>query len=421
MITPELRQFVAQATAAGQSPDDIRQSLRGQGWESLDIEQAMAQVGQIPVAPTPGGKFPGVLQMIGGAFQLFRSRAGVLLAVAGVAGVMLTVGQWLGYGSIEAKNSFRSSEMTFPGGIAAMVAYGAAMLVYTVAWFAGLIAVVRRDVISLRQAVAEVPRKFLPLLWVTILSSAVTMGGFVLLVIPGLIFAVWFSFASYVYLAQGVGGLRSLSMSREYTRGAFWRIVWAFLAFGIIVGIVFAILAVALVGLSVVSGSAGFIFSLLFGVVMIAVGMLYISYSYQVFLGLQARRGEIAEAPRATTPIVIGFIGCAVLVALAIGGALSPESTDSDINFSGFSGQLEVRRMFEFAAVRAAVEAYRDEAGSYPATLADLSDAYMSPGAADIGSFTYTSTGATYQLCTTIGGEQACEGPSTSTSPSAGQ
>ncbi len=422
MITPELRQFVAQAMAAGQSADDIRQTLRSQGWESLDVEQALAQSSQAPVAPAPRGSFPRVFQMIGGAFKLFRSRARVLLTVAAVAGVMLTVGQWLGYGSLEAKNSFRSNdEMTFPGGIPAMVGYGFAMLVYTVAWFAGLVAIVRRDAVSLRQAVAEVPRKLLPLIWVTILASAVTMGGFLLLIIPGLLFAVWFSFASYVYLAQGIGGLRALSLSREYARGAYWRIVWAFFAFGIIFGIAFVIIAVALMGLSVVTGPVGFIFSLLFGIVLATMGLLYTSYTYQVFLGLQARRGEIAETPRATAPIVAGFIGCAILVALAIGGALSPKSNDAKVDLSSLGGQTEIAKMFEFAAVRAGVEAYREDNGSYPSKLSDIGSDYLNVTSVDVSKFTYTSTGATYQLCTTIGGQQKCEGPSGSTPTAPGQ
>ncbi len=413
MITPELRQFVAQAMAAGQSVDDIRKNLREQGWESLDIEQALVQANQAPVAPKPSGWFPGIFELIRGAFRLCHSRVKALLTVAVVAGVLLIVGQWLGYGSVSITSSFRSDGMMFPGGIIAIIAYAVAMVVYAYAWFAGIIVIVRSDVVSLRQAIVEVPRKFLPMLWVIILSSAVIMGGFIFVFIPGLIFAVWFSFTLYVYLSQNIGGLQALRLSKEYVRGFFWRVVWSFFAFGVLAAIVCVIGIVLLMGLAVVTGPVGFIFSLLLGVVMIAVGILYTAYCFQVFLALQARKGVLTDASKATAPIVIGLIGLVIIIILAVSGAFAPKPEQDALNALGISSQTDIRRVFELAAVKVAVETFYDETGSYPATLGDMGADYLNPQLVDTTAFTYTSTGATYKLCTTVGGQQACEQPST--------
>jgi hypothetical protein len=411
MITPELRQFVAQAMAAGQSVDDIRKNLREQGWESLDIEQALVQANQAPVAPKPSGWFPSVFELIRGAFRLYRSRAKALLTVAVVAGVLLTVGQWLGYGSVSVTSSFRSDGMTFPGGIVAIIAYAIAMVAYAYTWFAGIIVVVRPDVVSLQQAIAEVPRKFLPMLWVTILSSAVIMGGFIFVLIPGLIFAMWFSFTLYVYLSQNISGLQALRLSKEYVRGFFWRVAWSFFAFGVLAAIVCAIVIVLIMGLAVVTGPIGFIFSLLLDVLMVAAVILYTAYCFQVFLALQTRKGILTDAPKATAPIVIGLIGLVIIIILAVSDTFASKPEQGALNALGISSQTDIRRVFELAAVKAAIEMYQDEKGSYPATLSELSPDYLSRELVDVAAFTYTSTGATYQVCTTVGGQQACEQP----------
>lgn len=425
MITPELRQFVAQAMAAGQSVDDIRQTLRSQGWESLDVEQALALAGQAPVAPKPGGGFPGVFQMIGAALGLFRSRIGVLMPVVITAGVLLTIGQWLGYGTLDPQVLASNDRMTYPGGPMAVVGYILVMLAYVYAWFITLVAIVRAEPISLRQAAAEAPRKFFPLLWVCILSTAVIIGGTALLILPGIMFAVWFSLSSFVYLAQGAGGLRALRLSKEYVRGLFWRVLWVYLAFGILFVLAIGITAGIIGAIGQAAGPAGFIFSLLLGVAMVAAGTAYNVYGYQIFLGLQSRKGVLTEAPKATAPIVLGIVSFVVLVPLIAIGVYTAlqrlSNTTQAGNLPSFGGQVEIGKMFEFAAVRAGVEAYQEQNGSYPATLSDIGADYLNVAAVDLSSFTYVSTGATYQLCATIGGQQTCEGPSGSTPTPLGQ
>lgn len=69
-------------------------------------------------------------------------------------------------------------------------------------------------------------------LWVSVLAGLSVLGGFMLLVIPGLIFAVWFGFAGYVVIDQGTKGVEALRTSKELVKGRFWGVVWRFLVVG---------------------------------------------------------------------------------------------------------------------------------------------------------------------------------------------
>jgi hypothetical protein len=85
------------------------------------------------------------------------------------------------------------------------------------------------DLLSLASA------KLGPVIWVFILSSLCIMGGFLLLVIPGIIFAVWLTFASVVVVLEDKRGLAALKQSREYARGRWWAIFGRLFLLGICV------------------------------------------------------------------------------------------------------------------------------------------------------------------------------------------
>jgi hypothetical protein len=74
------------------------------------------------------------------------------------------------------------------------------------------------------------------LLLVTLLVSLVVVAGCVLLIIPGLVFAVRLIFATNALVVEGVRGRAALRRSWELSRGNFWRIVGITLLVGILAG-----------------------------------------------------------------------------------------------------------------------------------------------------------------------------------------
>lgn len=76
----------------------------------------------------------------------------------------------------------------------------------------------------------------------SILSALAILGGMILLIIPGVIFSVWFVFTLYAVVLDNKGAAESLSFSKRLVQGRWWDILWRLLA----PGIVFALLGVAL-------------------------------------------------------------------------------------------------------------------------------------------------------------------------------
>lgn len=63
-------------------------------------------------------------------------------------------------------------------------------------------------------------------LLVRVLVGLVVTLGLLLLVVPGVIFRVWFALAGYIFILEGVRGSAALRQSRALVEGRFWPIIW---------------------------------------------------------------------------------------------------------------------------------------------------------------------------------------------------
>ena len=61
--------------------------------------------------------------------------------------------------------------------------------------------------------------RLMPLIWTSILMFLAIMGGFILLIIPGILFALWFSLATHVVVIEGISGTAALGRSKQLVRG----------------------------------------------------------------------------------------------------------------------------------------------------------------------------------------------------------
>ncbi len=73
--------------------------------------------------------------------------------------------------------------------------------------------------------------KILPLLWVGALTVLVTMAGFLLFVIPGILCMVWFAFSYQVVIFENKRGVRAITQSWDYVDGYWWAVVGRSLLF----------------------------------------------------------------------------------------------------------------------------------------------------------------------------------------------
>lgn len=62
------------------------------------------------------------------------------------------------------------------------------------------------------------------LLLTGILTGIIFTGGFLLLIIPGIIFWVWYSFTPWMVVDKGFGVIQSLKESKALVKGRFWKV-----------------------------------------------------------------------------------------------------------------------------------------------------------------------------------------------------
>jgi hypothetical protein len=116
-------------------------------------------------------------------------------------------------------------------------------------WVGLLVPLIVRDIVSGKKRIALEPlqeaawRALPSVVFVAILEMAVVLGGLILFVIPGLIFSVWYMFASLSVILDGTKGMQALAFSREMVRGRFWPSVFAVLGGTFAIFFVFLILA----------------------------------------------------------------------------------------------------------------------------------------------------------------------------------
>jgi hypothetical protein len=70
------------------------------------------------------------------------------------------------------------------------------------------------------------PQKFWSFLGAGLLVSIVVVLGMILLIVPGIIFALMFMFASMVIIDRGLGPIEAMKESRRITSGHKWKLFW---------------------------------------------------------------------------------------------------------------------------------------------------------------------------------------------------
>jgi hypothetical protein len=77
-----------------------------------------------------------------------------------------------------------------------------------------------------------------PLWWASILVGALVILGFILLIIPGVIFAVWYSFTIMVVVLEGLRGSEAMRKSKSYVQGRWLAVAGRIIILGIVIGLV---------------------------------------------------------------------------------------------------------------------------------------------------------------------------------------
>jgi len=74
--------------------------------------------------------------------------------------------------------------------------------------------------------------------WISFLVGLVVVGGFILFIIPGIIFLVWFCFSTFILVFEGKKGTQALKRSKALVQGYWWSVVGRFLLVALVAAVI---------------------------------------------------------------------------------------------------------------------------------------------------------------------------------------
>lgn len=355
MVRQELVDYIKAQRQKGAGKEDIHKNLLSAGWRAEDINAAFAVVsgintpvsfyGSNSVSSDHSSSLPGAGVLLGEAWEIYRSKikifAGIIviqfLAVAAVIVLLIVVGLLWGAGS----SIFNASAAGFnpPPAIPEPDMSGVLMNIFN--WLAGFIIIflligipaviiqiwgqaamiyaIKDSVenISATEAYKRSWHKIKSLFWTGLLSFLIIAGGVMLFAIPGIIFAVWFIFASYIVISEDISGMNALLKSREYIRGRGWEVFGLLLVMfliwmGISLGVQFGLGIISMILSALGLGIIGFILSLIIWILVALITPFMATYSYLIYKHLKRIKGDFVFAPSSDTKIkyiVVGILG----------------------------------------------------------------------------------------------------------------
>lgn len=164
-------------------------------------------------------------------------------------------------------------------------------------------------------------RRFWSYGWLTVLLGFVTLGGFVMFVIPGIIFWTWFAFAIYVFALEGERGMNALLRSREYVRN-YWRQVFGRQIILTLSGVA-VFLALGFLG-GVLTGGNKSGTNLVINLFTLVVTPFISAYFYTLYQNLKSLKPEAANQPASGSrgffyfSAILGVLGLIALVLLVL-------------------------------------------------------------------------------------------------------
>lgn len=301
-MNPELIAAVKERLALGHSEEMIKEELRKTGYDEYLINQIIHEVALRHTVPivTERIVFPAVttLLRVGWSFAIRYTPIASLMSLPLVFLVLLVHFLGVDFNAMTGQNAVI--------GLATIVLYATYFLLFVAALRITVIDDGSRTV-PIQEVWGWAKGNAAGLLWVSILTALVVWGGFMLLFIPGVIVSILIYFSQYVYVAEGVGGMKALLRSRELVKGHWVSLAGKIVSVGVIFvaifitfGVVFGIIAAAL-GVDVWENSTGELVSNLIGQVINAFATLI-----ALRVGMELYRTLASTRPATTDALVEG-------------------------------------------------------------------------------------------------------------------
>lgn len=222
MVTQQLLDYIKQQMQTGKSREQITHGLLASGWQADDVEQGFVSLNSGMPAPM-NTELPKAREIFNEAWAIYKNRFKTLIAInlIPVLGFIL-----LGFIVAILVISAKVSQTNWQGpeflviiclGFIALLA-----LIYIGLWATVALLFAIKDQaegIGWKEAFKRSRNKIWIFFGTSLLTGLAVFGGFILLIIPGVIFAFWFSQSPYIVVEENLGNTSALKRSKYYIKG----------------------------------------------------------------------------------------------------------------------------------------------------------------------------------------------------------
>jgi hypothetical protein len=236
-------------------------------------------------------------------------------------------------------------------------------------------------------------------LWLSLLFGLIVGFGYLLFLIPGIIFSVWFCFSFYLIVTEDVSAFDSLLISRELVKkrvlAVFGRLLFMLPFF--IAPLVIGLLADYLSKTEIFSGITQLFMSFI-------IFPFFSAYLYELFVSLKEIKGKFVFNPDTNTRLVFTILPAIGLISLII----FPLAILAVINPSKeIEKAISTRREIDFISIQGALLRYQTMNNRFPQ---DLNQLIESGEIREIPeNFEYKTKGKDYELCFTSNKDKTCK------------
>jgi len=380
MVNREIIDYIKAQIEKGLNKEEIKTALTSAGWQMADIKEAFRYAEQnIPIATAPSEQGVTTLSsptdLLKESWGIYKARFKIFIGIvlASMIVAMIFVGIVIaGTLGIQFFNSPAMFILLIP------LFFGMIILQY---WSqASLIYAVKdtEENIGIKESYRRGWHKIGSIFWVGLLSGIIVMGGYLLLIIPGIIFAIWFSLTAIIVVAEDLGGMNALLKSKSYVTGYWWEIFWRLLFLGLILGGISLIFGIPGWIINFVAGltkstslsAVGAIVSFAGSIVSFLLAPLTVIYTFLIYKNLKAIKGDIApvfSSGEKIKFIIAGFLGVLLFFGFIIGSIVLVSLS------SARDKAMDAQRQVHIQSLQAPLMLYADDHnGMYPVSLQQL-------------------------------------------------
>jgi hypothetical protein len=288
MVSQQLLDYIKQQLQLGKNKEAITRELLAGGWQQADIDSGFASLASGVPAPMMT-ELPPASQIFKQAWDIYKNRFKTLVTITLIPAIATIVLVALGLGGFLASTALSVNRSSLGIVAVLIVLIAIIFLVYVSVWstIATIYVVKDPQNLGFKQAYKISRPKINPFFSTGLLSFLAVVGGSILVIIPGIIFALWFSQSGFVVIDEDLANTAALKRSKYYVKGRLGQVFGKSFYIGIISLGIYIIVAIVISGLNYLVGSY---FSWLQNLFSIIWAPLATAYGYLVYKYLRATR-----------------------------------------------------------------------------------------------------------------------------------